>query len=106
MDNDSGIEPVPKGKNKPVKLSPSKGPLRVKEFQNESKKRKSSKSSSGIGPMCIFIKEHGQKMFHRLEKLHKRPQNGLLDLTVVCQVRIFFEALRPLLRTFFRVAHF
>jgi hypothetical protein len=85
MEEQAVNEPVPKGKNKPIKLMPCKEPLRVKEFQNESKKRKASKSS-GIGPMCIFIKEHGQKMCQRLEKLHKRQQNGLLDLTIVCQV--------------------
>ena len=85
MEEHCNNEPVPKGKNKPFKLLPSKEPLRVRDLPNESKKKKTSKSS-GIGPMCIFIKEHGQKMCQRLEKLHKRQQNGLLDLTIVCQV--------------------
>ena len=85
MEEQEITEPVPKGKNKPIKLLPYK-PLKFRELQNESRKKKSSKSS-GIGPMCIFIKEHGQRICQRLEKLHKRQQNGLLDLTIVCQVR-------------------
>lgn len=86
MEEQEITEPVPKGKNKPIKLLPYKEPLKFRELQNESRKKKSSKSS-GIGPMCIFIKEHGQRICQRLEKLHKRQQNGLLDLTIVCQVR-------------------
>jgi hypothetical protein len=91
MDDHSDNEPVPKSKNKLFKILPSKEALKVRDWHDEppnknTGKKKSSKTS-GIGPMCIYIKEHGQKMCQRLEKLHKRQQNGLLDLTIVCQVK-------------------
>jgi hypothetical protein len=89
MDDHSSDEPVPKGKNKAFKLLPCKDPLKVRELPNEPRKKKVSKTS-GIGPMCIFIKEHGQRMCRRLEKLHRRQQNGLLDLTIICQVKELF----------------
>ena len=90
MEDHSDSEPVPKSKNKLFKIVPSKEPLKVRGWHDEAPKKndrkKKSSKSSGIGPMCIYIKEHGQKMCQRLEKLHKRQQNGLLDLTIVCQV--------------------
>jgi hypothetical protein len=56
MDEPSSNEPVPKGKNKPIKLVPSKAPLRPKDKSNELRKKKDSKASglSNFSSFYIF----------------------------------------------------
>jgi hypothetical protein len=108
-------EKAPRSRNKPLRLLPSSSPLKCREKIEEPKKRKASKSSgilttinwfynvifisplvdakltndswlkSGIGPMCIFIKEHKESMCRRLEKLYRKQENGLLDLDIECE---------------------
>ena len=44
-----------------------------------------------IAPMCILVKDHSRVLCEQLQQL--RTQTGLVDLDIVCEVKIYILCL-------------